>query len=280
MIKKKFISLVFPGTEDDFTNAFLPTREFITLDFPTLERPIKATWGRKSFKISSVPIIPFINFAEIIFIEKRIPHKIKYAKILFVMIKTISVFGDSLVYGMGDSHEGGWVSILQKKMKDDFIFWNFGIPGDTSKDLLGRIEEELKNKKADVVIIFIGANDSQYKNESSNTLIPQEQYKKNLKEISNFVKIYTDKIIFIGLTNMNESITTNWHYIYNFCNKNLKKYDKVLKQFCKENNFSYIYLFDLLNISNLSDGAHPNFNGYEKIADKVKEFLEKNILKI
>jgi len=135
---------------------FLPTREFITLDFPTLERPIKATWGRKSFKISSVPIIPFINFAEIIFIEKRIPHKIKYAKILFVMIKTISVFGDSLVYGMGDSHEGGWVSILQKKMKDDFIFWNFGIPGDTSKDLLGRIEEELKNKKADVVIIFIG----------------------------------------------------------------------------------------------------------------------------
>ncbi len=196
------------------------------------------------------------------------------------MIKTISVFGDSLVYGMGDSHEGGWVSILQKKMKDDFIFWNFGIPGDTSKDLLGRIEEELKNKKADVVIIFIGANDSQYKNESSNTLIPQEQYKKNLKEISNFVKIYTDKIIFIGLTNMNESITTNWHYIYNFCNKNLKKYDKVLKQFCKENNFSYIYLFDLLNISNLSDGAHPNFNGYEKIADKVKEFLEKNILKI
>jgi len=79
---------------------------------------------------------------------------------------------------------------------------------------------------------------------------------------------------------MNESITTNWHYIYNFCNKNLKKYDKVLKQFCKENNFSYIYLFDLLNISNLSDGAHPNFNGYEKIADKVKEFLEKNILKI
>ena len=190
------------------------------------------------------------------------------------MVKIISVFGDSLVYGIGDSCDGGWVSRLQEKMKDNFIFWNFGIPGDTSKDLVKRIERELMSKKADIVIIFIGVNDSQYKNKSNNTLISQKQYKKNLKKLSDFVKIYTDKIIFIGLPKMDESITTNWHYIYNLCNENLKKYDMMLKQFCEENNFLYIPLFNLLNTSDLSDGAHPNSNGYKKITNRVKKFLE------
>lgn len=193
-------------------------------------------------------------------------------------IKTISVFGDSLVYGMGDSQEGGWVSRLQEKLRDKAIFWNFGIPGDTSEDLLGRIQEELKGKKPDMAIVFIGANDSQYKDEPENTIIKPKQYEENLRKISEAIKKYTNEIIFIGLPKMNESITMDWKYIYSFCNNNLSQYDKVIKDFSEQNDFKYIPLFDLLENEDLNDGAHPNPNGYQKITKRVESFLSANSL--
>ena len=193
------------------------------------------------------------------------------------MIKTISVFGDSLVYGMGDSLDGGWVTRVQHKIKGKNKFLNFGIPGDTSKDLLERIDEELSESKPGTVIVFIGANDSQYKNSPENTLINIEQYKNNLEKIVEKIKKYKNEIIFIGLPKMNDDITTDWHYIYNFCNNNLQKYDAIIKNFCKENSFKYIRLFDLLEESDLDDGAHPNSKGYEKIADRIEVSLRENI---
>ena len=192
-------------------------------------------------------------------------------------IKTISVFGDSLVYGMGDSIDGGWVSRLQHKIKGKNKFLNFGIPGDTSKDLLERIDEELKDSCPDIAIVLIGANDSQYKNSTDNVLIGTEQYEKNLQKIIEKIKKYTNEIIFVGLPKMDNDITTNWNYIYNFCNENLQKYDNIIKQFCEKNSFKYIYIFDLLDKSDLSDGAHPNETGYEKIAEKIEKFLRDDL---
>ncbi len=186
-------------------------------------------------------------------------------------IKTICVYGDSLVYGMGDNEkEGGWVTRLQEKTKDKFFFCNFGIPGDTSADLASRINEELKEKIPDIAIFLIGTNDSQYKgDDKENTLIDVENFKNNLKILTNKAKESTPNLIFIGLPKMDDLITTNWDYIYYFCNKNLQKYDSVIKIFCKENDFEYIPIFDILNETDLSDGAHPNSEGYEKIAKKV-----------
>ena len=66
-------------------------------------------------------------------------------------LKTICVFGDSLVYGVGDSQEGGWVSRLQSKLKEKYNLRNYGIPGDHSGDLLERIDEECKEKKPDIL---------------------------------------------------------------------------------------------------------------------------------
>lgn len=192
-------------------------------------------------------------------------------------MKIISVFGDSLVYGMGDSIDGGWVSRLQHKIKGKNKFLNFGIPGDTSKDLLERIEEELKESSPDTVIVLIGANDSQYKNSPNNTLVGVEQYEKNLEKIVEKIKKYTDNIIFIGLPKMNDDITTVWYYIYNFCNENLQKYDTLIKKFCEKNSFKYIYIFNSLDKSDLSDGAHPNEKGYEKIAEKIEKFLRNDL---
>ncbi|MBU4480107.1 hypothetical protein KKG48_01520 [Patescibacteria group bacterium] len=185
-------------------------------------------------------------------------------------MKNISVFGDSLVYGTDDDgKKGGWVIRLQNKAGEKNRFWNFGICGDTSTNLLKRIEKNCEEKNPDIAMVFIGANDSQYKTEKENTLVNIEDYKNNLEEILKILNKYTQKIIFIGLPKMNDGITTNWNYKYYFCNENLKKYDDEIKKFCEKNNLKYIHIFDVLNENDLSDGAHPNSIGYEKIADKI-----------
>ena len=51
LTRKKLTSFVFPGVELDLTKPFLPNNEFITLDFPTFDLPIKAILCFPSFNI-------------------------------------------------------------------------------------------------------------------------------------------------------------------------------------------------------------------------------------
>ncbi len=189
-------------------------------------------------------------------------------------MKNICVYGDSLVYGMGDITEGGWVTRLKNQLQNpELKFWNFGIPGDTSQDLLNRLEDDIERKKPDIAIIFIGANDTQYNTDKNKTLIPPVDYKQNLEKILKILQQHTKEITFTGLPRMNDDITTTWHYLH-FCNKNLAKYDEIIKEFCKENNLQYIPLKDVLNVGDLDDGAHPNAQGYQKIADEIEKSLD------
>ena len=187
--------------------------------------------------------------------------------------KTIYVFGDSLVYGVGDSQEGGWVSRLQSKLKEKYNLRNYGIPGDHSGDLLERINEECKEKKPDIIIFSIGANDSQYKEKKEVNFIKLKTFKENLGKLFTYAKKITPEIIFVGLPRMNDSVTTKWNFAWHFCNKNLEKYDSEIKNFCEKNNLQYIPIYDLMGKGDLSDGAHPNNEGYKKIAERIQTFL-------
>ena len=189
-------------------------------------------------------------------------------------IKTICVFGDSLVYGMGDSQEGGWVSRLQKKLGDNFKLWNYGIPGDNSFDLVERFDRDCEKKNPSIIIFMIGVNDSQYIKKEEETLVNLEYFRNNLEILTKKAKKYTDKIIFVGLPNVDESVTTNWNFAGYFCNMNLIKYDNEIKKICEKNDLNYIHIFGLLKVDyDLSDGAHPNSCGYQKITDAVLKHI-------
>ncbi len=199
-------------------------------------------------------------------------------------MKKIYAFGDSITFGMGADANGDWVSLLNKKLQKeskDIEIINKGVPGDTSKDLLNRIEEDLLYTDSYIVMIAIGINDAQFISFTKNFLVPIEIFENNLMRLVEKVQKFTKNIVFVGLTNVDETkvapVAMN-DYIY-FYNSKIELFDAKIKEVAYKNNLHFVELFGLLNSNDLSDGLHPNEAGYKKIADKISDFLKnKNIV--
>lgn len=76
--------------------------------------------------------------------------------------------GDSLTRGVGDAtKQGGFVPLLAQSLTNDYdyqvTYENYGVPGNTSGQILDRLEEkpEISKdiKKADVMTLTVGGND-------------------------------------------------------------------------------------------------------------------------
>jgi len=75
---------------------------------------------------------------------------------------TIVVYGDSLSAGYGLPQEQGWVSLLQKKLRDrklDYKVENLSISGETTVGGKNRIAAALAAHRPAIVILELGAND-------------------------------------------------------------------------------------------------------------------------
>lgn len=180
------------------------------------------------------------------------------------------IYGDSIVYGIGDQEYFGWVNRVKFNLennKNNYIF-NLGIPGQNSTDILNRFENELKSRfnKEDVfnLIFSFGIKDTLLYNEDKNYL---NVFKDNIKNIISISKKYSKNIYFIGLIIPDISIRTNYNI------DNVLLFDNELENICNENSVNYIRIRDLINKDDLFDGLHPNNNGHKKIS----EFIIQNI---
>jgi lysophospholipase L1-like esterase len=132
------------------------------------------------------------------------------------------LFGDSIIYGFWDS-EGGWTgrlrqfldqralevsSPLELNTKNYVTVYNLGIPGEMSTGLADRIRGEFEarynQEQESVFIIGIGINDTHHNSESDSIGVCLEDYLQNLKQILQFAQSYSKKIVFIGLTPVDE----------------------------------------------------------------------------
>ncbi len=195
------------------------------------------------------------------------------------MSKKICIFGDSIAQGYYDLEKGGWANRLNlfslRKDEDKPIF-NLGISGDTSFDLLERIENEVKLRKVKVIIFSIGVNDAGIENGESRIEI--KIFRKNIEAIFKISEKFTSEIVFLGCLDVDEKYSTpvEWNENLYYYNKELKKYDTAIKIFCQEKNIIFIPIQGLLKKNELFDGVHPNAQGHEKIFQKVKNCLEEN----
>ena len=187
---------------------------------------------------------------------------------------TICIFGDSIVWGASDCEKGGWADSLKNYLMDEDIdVYNLGISGNTTEDLLKRFEVEAEARNPDIIIFAIGINDSLSFDKDG--LI---KFQNNIATLADKAKKFTDKIIFIGLTSVDESRTTPYlseetGEAYN--NQSIGEYDEIIKSFCENNNLIFVDVLGLLiNDDDSCDGLHPSSIGHQKMFERIKEEIE------
>ncbi|MBI4154197.1 hypothetical protein HY501_02585 [Candidatus Woesearchaeota archaeon] len=194
----------------------------------------------------------------------------------------ILVFGDSIVYGVGDK-EGGWVGRLRRYLdeKTEYFVYNLGIPGDTTNGLLERLEPETKNRLPGIsgeelaIIFAIGINDAMFITRTKKLNIEAEKFRENIAELIESAGRFSAKIVFVGMTPVDESKVDPipWHDGGSYRNMCISEFNHTIKDLCSRNEICFVDVFDSIDLGMLEDGVHPNSDGHEKIFKLVKDSL-------
>lgn len=197
----------------------------------------------------------------------------------------ILIFGDSIAAGRRVFKIKSWpyllIQFLDEKDKDFTLVHNLSIPGDSSNDVVKRfpIESEARCKKRYPddhfsIIFAIGINDAKCIKSKNNPSTNEKDFRKNINFLIKNSKKYTDHIIFLGLTPVDESKTTPLD-IYYFLNDKIKSYEKIISEECRKESIYFINIFeDWIRLNYLEllseDGIHLNEKGHQKIFEKIK----------
>ncbi len=196
----------------------------------------------------------------------------------------ILVLGDSIAWGAFDTEQGGWVERLKTFFFQDYKekgigVYNFSVSSNDTRGVLEFLEADIKKidkiGKEDYILLFsVGSNDPGYIYNKNNVFVPQKEFEENLRKIIQIAKRYSKKIFFTGLMKVDEDLTKPWHANEFWENADIKKYNDIIENKCKEEQINFIPLFDLIDKSELSDGLHSNVEGHKKIFNRVKKYLD------
>lgn len=201
----------------------------------------------------------------------------------------IIIFWDSISEGYCDYEFGGWSNRLKTAYMKEYgyerMVMNYGISAYSSENLVNSYDSffnavsrrEAGKEKISTVIFAIGINDSA-------EIIHSWKKKVDLKKFEENIQLLIEKaqkeelierVVFLWNINVDESVINSFldgeMYFYN---REIQKYNDILKNLTENNNCEYVELFWLMNLEDLEDGLHPNANGHKKIYEKMKEYLE------
>jgi lysophospholipase L1-like esterase len=207
----------------------------------------------------------------------------------------VVAIGDSLTQGIGDiTNQGGYVGVLDRTINEDSEvakFENYGKRGNRSNQLLERLEErEIRSsiKKADIVLITIGANDimqvakENIMNLKLNDFIEQRvYYEQNLKQIIGKIKDLNGnaEIYLVGFYNPFEKYFQDIEEL----NTIVQTYNSTTESIAEKNDHvTFIPTIDLFQDTETNlfadDNFHPNYLGYHKIAKRVLDYISNEIM--
>ena len=191
----------------------------------------------------------------------------------------ILIFGDSITWGAYDPEQGGWATRLRNYFEEkdnDTDVYNLGISGDTTADLLTRIEVEAKSREPNLIIFAIGINDAQFIHSTNCLRVSLDEFQQNLAKLLSIAKKFTNKVVFVGLTKVDESKTTPipWSTDKSYTNENIERLDNAIKKFCEDNKLKFIPMDSVVGNDDLIDGLHPNTKGHIKIFNRMKSEVE------
>lgn len=208
----------------------------------------------------------------------------------------VLVFGDSIAMGFWDT-EGGWVARLRryydKKQIADLesarqpTIYNLAVDGDVSSGVLNRIKAESNARRSRwdteryCVVVAIGINDSVLID--GRVRVSPDEFGRNVDSIADLAKEFTNRLIIIGLTPVEEKIANSRPRIDTkyFNESRIVVFNEELEKVSKKHGITYVPLFDAIRgrlaagEQLLIDGLHPNNEGHELIFQIVRPELDK-----
>ena len=194
---------------------------------------------------------------------------------------TLVCLGNSLTAGYGaaipgeDDRDKSFPAFLQTKISIPVI--NAGVSGDTAEEGLSRVKNEVLSQNPGIVIIELGANDLFQE-------IPIEVTQANLQSIINMInngsrKIYLAKFYSKSMVRMMLSMLQISDYDKQTVL--IEQYDAMFSTLAASKNIELIGdIWAGLSEKHMSDGTHPNAEGYKIMADNyfkaLKPHLEAN----
>lgn len=177
--------------------------------------------------------------------------------------KTLSILGDSIstIYG-----KNNYTHLLAEDL--GYELHNASIIESTVSEVSGadnaikRYKKDLMSFKSDVIIIFLGTNDTT-RNVELDTF--EKDYSKIVSDVKKFNP--DGKIFLVGILQRND------------INKNvLQNYNNVIKILAEKNNLYFIDPFSWLEENDFSDDVHPSLESQKKLAQHFQDVLS-SILK-
>lgn len=160
----------------------------------------------------------------------------------------------------------------------EFVFFNRGISGNRSSQLLARLQRDALDLKPDLVTILIGVNDSWHRYDPVHICTSKTAFRNNLKSILAQIKATGAKIVLL------EPFCHQTPCIPNF-RDDLNGKISVCRELAREYADAYIPLDGLLAANDAvnaydqltNDGVHPNEEGRKWLGTLLADEIAKLI---
>jgi lysophospholipase L1-like esterase len=200
--------------------------------------------------------------------------------------KKVIFFGDSITQA-GVQPKGYITMIAQtlekQGLKAKYELIGAGISGNKIYDLYLRLEDDVLNKKPDLVLIYIGVNDVWHKSTYGTGTDP-EKFVKFYQAIINKIQSYGAKVILCTPAAIGERTDAS-----NQQDGDMNNYSNLIRDLAKKNNLKLVDLrkeFLDYNLKNnlenkekgilTTDRVHLNELGNQMVADKMLPFITEN----
>ena len=158
-----------------------------------------------------------------------------------------------------------------------------GISGQSTTEILERLERECEGRVLDdannIIVIAAGINDTQIL--EGEIINDEDTFKSNVIALINKAKALTDKVIYLGLTPVDDSRTNpvTWDRSRIWKSELVENYDNIISEICSEMGVRYVYVYDQIDPATNEDGLHPSEAGHiilaEIMGNVIHDYLKK-----
>ena len=167
--------------------------------------------------------------------------------------------------------------LLEKMSPNKYDFFNRGISGNRSKDLLARYKRHFVRIRPDVVTVMIGINDVWRKYDHHNETTP-EQYEKNITKLFTDIKKDTGAKIIVLSPYLTSGTKGEWNVMRGDVDTFIEVSKKVAESYADlfiqtdipMNQANEMFSPELIS----TDGVHPQEKGQEILAELLSDAID------